>query len=211
MGKKIILEKGQKFNKLKVIGIDHTEEYKSPNGRNIKKKYYKCICECGNETVVYQGKLISGQTKSCGCLSKNHCMWNKRIYNTYRAMKKRCFLKKDKDYKNYGARGIKVCEEWKDNPKSFFDWAMSHGYRDDLTIERIDVNGNYCPENCKWITSSEQSNNRRNNIFIVVNGIKKNIKQWSEELKINSWILYQRRSRGVNIQEFIKKEIEKNG
>lgn len=211
MGKKIILSKGQRFNNLTIIGVDHTEEYRSPNGRNLKKKYYKCLCDCGKETIVYQGKIISGQTKSCGCISKKHGMWDTRLYNIWRGMIKRCCLKTNRDYYRYGERGISIFEEWKKDFKLFYEWSIQNGYKEGLTIDRINNDEGYFPQNCRWATQKEQANNKRTNVFVYIDGEKKTIKEWSEKIGVPPWRMYQRKSRGKNLVEYIKGVMKSNG
>lgn len=162
MGRKLDDLTGRKFNRLTVIEKAGNDKYGHPK--------WKCICDCGNETIVLASQLRTGNTKSCGCLVKEtnvklrttHGMKKSRIYRTWINMKVRCTYQKDKCYKDYGGRGITVCSEWMDSFQAFYDWAMKNGYNDDLTIDRKDVNGNYCPENCKWITMAEQQKNKRN-------------------------------------------------
>ena len=117
-----------------------------------------------------------------------------RIYNTYHSMKQRCYNSKNKNYYNYGGRGIKICEEWLNDFQAFYDWSMSHGYSDDLTIDRKDNDGDYCPENCRWSTHKQQSNNVRTNHLITYKGETLTLKQWSEVLNIN----YNTLSRRIN-------------
>lgn len=135
-------------------------------------KYTKCVCkcECGNIKTINATDLVRGRTKSCGCLQKEsaikthtkHGLRHTRIYKTWEDIKKRCLNSKTRSYKNYGGRGITVCDEWL-TFKPFYDWAMANGYNDTLTIDRINVDGNYEPNNCKWATMKEQQNNKRTN------------------------------------------------
>ena len=173
---------GKKYNKLLVI-----KEAFVKNG----KRYWECECDCGNKTYRTTSKLIRGEIKSCGCLkycNQNNLKHHKkgtRIYRIWSSMKQRCLNKNSKHYRNYGAREIKVCDEWKNDFMSFYNWAIANGYRDNLTIDRIDVNGNYEPSNCRWTTVKEQANNRRNNNLIEYDGEKHNLQEWIEILPIN--------------------------
>ena len=152
---------GREFGRLTVIQRSGSNK----DGRAT----WLCICECG-ETVVKTGKLLlNGHCRSCGCGEyenrvnnvTSHRLSNTRLYNIWKAMKQRCYYPKHKDYHNYGARGIVVCDEWRDDFKAFYDWALSHGYREDLTIDRIEVDGNYEPSNCRWATWRDQRLNQR--------------------------------------------------
>ena len=131
-----------------------------------KRRYgiYKCGF-CGNEFKALVQHINSGHSKSCGCYKsesrKTHGLGSTRLYNTWSKLKDRVFNLKSKDYYNYGGRGITICEEWKNDFKSFYDWAMLNGYSDELSIDRIDNDGNYCPENCRWTTRTVQNRNQR--------------------------------------------------
>lgn len=151
---------------------------------------WKCLCDCGNYTIVRGSNLKNGAVKSCGCLQKNppnitHRMTGTRIYRIWQLMKRRCNDPNNPAYKNYGGRGISVCKEWEKSFTAFYDWAINHGYTEELTIDRIDVNGNYCPDNCQWITLSEQAANRRMNLNIEYHGKTQNLKQWCDELHLD--------------------------
>lgn len=173
---------GKKYNKLTAIKYSY-----SKNG----KRYWECICDCGNIYYVAATKLKSGEIKSCGCIkycngiNSKHNKKGTRIYTIWSGMKRRCLKSTNKGYKNYGARGIKVCEEWKNDFLSFYNWAIENGYEQNLTLDRINVNGNYEPSNCRWVTWKIQQNNRRNNDIIEYNGKKHSLQEWSEILPIN--------------------------
>lgn len=128
-----------------------------------KHSYWLCVCDCGNETVVCGDSLKRGATRSCGCLnsevssksSMTHGMSNTRLYKSWLQMKYRCYNPNFNEFHRYGGRGIKVCDEWRDDFQSFYNWAILNGYSDDLTIDRIQTDGNYEPDNCQWLTRSD--------------------------------------------------------
>ena len=147
---------GKCFGRLTVISEDHSD------GKHV---YWNCKCSCGKSVVVSGDSLKRGLTKSCGCLNselvrlrrKTHGFSGERIYRVWQNMIYRCENKNYIEFARYGGRGITVCEEWRNNFQAFYDWATSNGYADNLTIDRIDVNGNYEPSNCQWLTRSENS------------------------------------------------------
>lgn len=141
---------------------------------------YKCLCDCGNITYVRGYHLCSGHTKSCGCLHRKHGKTNTRLYVTWDNMKARCYRKHNAYYKNYGGRGIAVCEEWKNDFKAFYEWSIANGYTDKLTLDRIDNNGNYEPSNCRWIDMKQQARNRRSNKIYTINGKTHCLAEWCE-------------------------------
>lgn len=160
-------------------------------GRLVTLRYlghckWECSCSCGKEVVVRSDHLRSGDTRSCGCLcreeqsvrARTHGQRNTRLYKTWQGMIFRCENPKAESYKHYGGRGIKVCEEWH-RFEDFFKWATSSGYSDELTIDRIDVNGNYEPGNCRWADTFTQCNNKRNTRYLTFNGQRKSVKEWS--------------------------------
>lgn len=183
---------GLTFGRLTVLGYSHIDT----------RGYvcWNCSCECGN-TVVVRGKhLTSGTTKSCGCLRseriraslQKHGLCDTRLHRIWRRMKERCFNPAHSSFHCYGGRGITVCEEWCRDFTTFYHWAMANGYRDDLTIDRIDVNGNYEPTNCRWATQREQSNNRRTNLFLTYNGKTQTLAEWCRETGLGRSTIYRR-------------------
>lgn len=137
-------------------------------------------------------------------MSKTHGLSTENWYQSYRSMMDRCYRKTAGNYKDYGAKGITVCDEWHD-PNSFKEWAMENGYREDLTLDRIDVNGNYEPYNCRWATRKEQANNRGNTVFVEVNGAMYTISELSEITGINRSTLNNRYFRGLRGEKLIMK------
>lgn len=184
MGKFVDLT-GQKFNLLTVVERAHNAK--------CGKTQWLCKCECGNQVIVMGHDLKNGNTKSCGCYKNKimsqgggnlrHGMCQTRLYAIWNGMKTRCYNQEHHSYKDYGAKGIKMCNEWL-SFEHFYQWAMTNGYSDNLTIERQNFEGNYEPSNCCWITLKEQANNRSSNHFITYNGKTQTVKQWAVEYNI---------------------------
>lgn len=161
---------GKRFGMLRIIEPIHKE---SKNGN--KQWYWRVLCDCGNESIVKPIEAIKGHTVSCGCYKRKRVPANKshgeshtRLHDIWCGINNRC-NPLHKNAKRYGKRGISVCEEWRDYQK-FADWALANGYKDGLTIERNDVDGDYCPENCKWIPLSEQARNRKTKFWVTYQG-----------------------------------------
>lgn len=154
---------------------------------------WNCECSCGARKKVYATHLTSGLSPSCGCLTRNvigtlnysHGKSKTRLYNIWCGIKGRCCNPNVSNFYLYGGRGITVCDEWNKSYESFEKWALENGYSDDLTIDRKDSNGNYCPENCRWSTPKEQSNNTRKTIFVEYDGKTFSVKGLSEYLNLN--------------------------
>lgn len=183
MGKIIDLT-GQRFGRLEVIGF---------HGLERRQAMWDCRCDCGNMCVKRGYLLRSGQTVSCGCILHDilierntvHGLSKHPVYNIWQHMKKRCYNKNCLDYKDYGGRGITVCDEWKDDFRSFYDWSMANGWEKGLYIDRINNDGNYEPSNCRWTTMTVQANNTRRIHAITYNGKTQSMMDWCEELDLD--------------------------
>lgn len=180
---------GKRFGRLVVLDYAGTNKH--------QKRCYKCKCDCGNVCVVCGCELRKGHTRSCGCLHKEkiakgnpkHNHNSSRLQPIWAEMKQRCCNPNNKSYTNYGGRGIKVCSEWLNDFNAFFNWAMANGYdkkanRSECTLDRIDNNGNYCPENCRWAKASVQSRNTRRTHNISMNGKTQCMMDWCIELNL---------------------------
>lgn len=192
---------GQRFGKLVVLDIVGQTQ-----GR---KTLWRCKCDCGTEVVVVKDSLKSGHTRSCGCLHSDivtkihtkHGHAGERVHDIWVGMKDRCNNPNRSSYKDYGGRGIFVCDEWADDFQKFYDWSLENGYADNLTIDRIDNDKGYYPENCRWATNKEQSNNRRTNRYITYNNVSRTISEWARLFDMSPGALRQRINRG-NMRDF---------
>lgn len=160
-----------------------------------------CQCDCGNTKELTYSDIMKSRTKSCGCVArelssmrhKRHGMTNTRIHHIWQSMLCRC----NKGRKNY--TDVAVCEEWK-SFETFYEWAMENGYRDDLSIDRIDPYGNYEPSNCRWATNKQQQNNKRNNSYFVIDGVRHTMREWADIYEIEYYLVKGRISRGYSIE-----------
>lgn len=193
---------GQRFGKLvagKFVGADKKQ-----------RALWLCRCDCGNEKVIQYGALQSKGTISCGCYrleafkqrATKHGKTNTRLFRIWDKMIERCEKPNSKHYKGYGSRGISVCKEWHEFI-TFYDWAMANGYSDKLSIDRINNDGNYEPSNCRWATNIQQSNNKRNNHYYIINGEKLTAPQIARKYNLNVATIKTRLNRGLTIDEAI--------
>nr|DAH72017.1 MAG TPA: PVL ORF-50-like family [Caudoviricetes sp.] len=186
---------GQTFGKLYVI--KRVENRKKKCGQ--QQVMYLCKCKCGNETIISYDNL-KRQTRSCGCLqteaisnmNKTHGLTKTRLHRIWCNMRNRCSNTNMKAYKDYGGRGIKVCEEWSNNFMNFYNWAIANGYKENLTIDRINNNGNYEPSNCRFSTAEQQAHNKRNSIMLSYKKETKHISVWAKEYNITRATLWKR-------------------
>lgn len=198
---------GQKFGRLTVI-----KQSESIQDGGRPRICWLCRCECGNEVIVRANKLKTKHTRSCGCLHKEitskihitkHQETKTRLYGIWSGMKQRCKNKKSKQYENYGKRGITVCEEW-EKYENFRDWAKNSGYKESLTLDRINVNLGYSPENCRWADWKTQERNKRTNRLLSLNGETHCVKEWEEILNLPRNTIYRRLKKGLSIEEALK-------
>lgn len=174
MGKLVDLT-GQRFGHWLVL-----EKAVKPGKLKDASAVWLCKCDCGNTRIVSGRNLRSGISKSCGCTIRKHGGNGTKLYLVWGDMKTRCNNPKSVPYKDYGARGITVCPEWRNSFENFRNWAFANGYQEGLTLDRIDNDGPYSPENCRWTTMKEQCNNRRSNHFLTYNGETHTLSQWAE-------------------------------
>lgn len=212
---------GQRFGRYTVI--KRAEDQISPSGKH--RVMWLCKCDCGNTNAVLSAALVSGHTVSCGCFKKDHdhtrCMTHgatlghkpTRLYKVWDGMKARCYNPHKAYYAIYGGRGISMCDEWHYSFEAFQKWAYENGYDDSLTIDRIDTDGDYCPENCRWATIKEQSNNKRNNVFISYKGETHTIAEWSEITGIPFHTIRRRYVDGWSVEDVLLKplKVDKGG
>jgi hypothetical protein len=185
---------GKQFTRLTVI-------------KKLEGSYYLCRCDCGKEKKVRRDKLTTENTRSCGCLYRDvmekHGLRQTRLYNIWCCMRGRCNNPNHRDYPNYGGRGITVCGEWKHFLK-FYDWAEANGYDDSLSLDRINNNAGYSPENCRWETDKVQNNNRRNNILCDILGEKLTLPEIANRYNLNYQTVKGRYRNGYRGLELIR-------
>lgn len=159
-----------------------------------------CLCDCGKECIVHGTSLKTGNTTSCGCYKTENAKKlysgvrqnDKHLYAVWNGIKQRCLNPKNKSYKNYGGRGIKMDDAWANSYESFYHWAIKSGYKKGLEIDRIDNDGNYCESNCRFVDREIQANNKRNIKLYTLNGISKSLPQWCREYNKDYYLVRQR-------------------
>lgn len=179
-----------------------------------KKAMWICRCDCGREAVVVGCNLRSGITTRCkSCASREiattHGYSRTRLHNIWANMKARCKNKRCPTFKHYGGRGISVCKEWMESFEAFRDWALRNGYSEGLEIDRINNDGNYCPENCRWATRKQQNRNTSQNRMITINGTTKNISEWAELSGVNYFTIRWRLRNGISGENLLTKPAPK--
>ncbi len=200
------LRKGMVFNNLKII-----------DSRPITKEglkgntyfYYLCECKlCGRQKYILKGNLIYLKQKSCGCLRHPYGYnTNKRLNKIYSHMKDRCYNSNNFSYYKYGAKGITICDEWLNDRTTFFNWALENGYKDNLSIDRIDGTKGYYPQNCRWATAKQQARNICTNRTLTINGQTKLLCEWAEEYKLNPSTIIGRIKKGYSGNDLIVKNL----
>lgn len=197
---------GKKFGRLTVIEADKYE----PSSHSTR---WRCRCDCGKEKHILASCLKAGTVTSCGCYSseqkskrsKTHGYGGKdRLYRIWSGMKSRCYSLSDRNYRRYGARGIEVCQEWQSDFMAFRTWAVANGYRDGLSIDRIDNDGMYSPDNCRWADRKLQNNNRRTNVYITYKGETHTASQWAGITGIKESTLVMRKRNGWSDSECLE-------
>lgn len=191
---------GERFGRLTVMNRD-AENTKHGRARWV------CKCDCGNIITTSGNCLLKGHTKSCGCAVRDnkplykHGLSKTRLHYIWRAMKDRCYNPNNTHYSVYGARGIVLCKEWENNFMAFYSWSIENGYKDGLSIDRIDNEKGYYPDNCRWATLIEQANNKRENKIIEFNGETKTLAQWCRELGLNYHSVQSRLCKGWSAEK----------
>ena len=192
---------GQRFGKLVVVKHDDSSTTRHPK--------WICQCDCGNTKSIHAPALISGLTRSCGCLRRETLDSKTRLHHIWKQMRHRALKHTSKSEYHFD-RGITMCDEWANDFKTFKEWSLANGYDDSLSIDRIDNDKGYSPYNCRWTTAKVQANNRRNNVYITINNETLSLSLWCDKLGINrkSASAY-RRQHGISYEETIKHYINK--
>ena len=215
MAKRIDLT-GQKFGRL------YVEKYAGYN--KFKYAVWQCKCDCGNTVVVPGKALRTGNTKSCGCYSREksterivslnttHGKTDSRIFRIWSGTRTRCYNKNAINYEDYGGRGIAVCEEWRHDFTSFLKWAEENGYKENLTLDRKDNSKGYSPDNCRWATIKEQQNNKRSNRLVAFNGETHTVTEWAEKIGVHKdTLLLRLKNPNYTLERALTEPLNKRG
>ena len=206
---KLIDLSGQRFGRWTVL-----KRCDAPEGNN--RVYWMCECDCGNTRAVSGSMLKAGRTNSCGCLNRDkviernatqhaiHRMTDTKLYKTWTGIKNRCYNQKSSHYLNYGKRGISMCEEWRNSFVAFHRWCCDNGYRAGLSIDRINNDGNYEPDNCRWATRDVQANNRRSVVYIEHANTTMSMSEWARSKKMSVQLLRYRLKAGWPIEKALE-------
>lgn len=199
---------GQKYGKLLVIERVNRPKHIKTNGA-----WWLCKCDCGNETTVLTSRLNIGKTKSCGCWHteriKKHGKSYTRIYKVWTGIKDRTNPNNIGCRNNYRKLGVDMCEEWRNSFETFYEWSMANGYKDNLTIDRINNDGNYEPSNCRWATATQQAKNRSTNVLLTYNGETYTMSEWADQQKIPRDTLRKRITCGWSIEKALTTPVKK--
>ncbi|MBQ2263240.1 MAG: hypothetical protein II336_18000 [Loktanella sp.] len=194
---------GMKFGRLTVV-----EKAKRPAHVKSQMAYWRCVCECGGEAIHTKGNLAKGSVKSCGCLRREvagrepiHGLWEALSYRKWVAMISRCYHPSQQSYPIYGGRGISVCEEWRNDPAAFDAWATANGLSEGLHLDRIDTDGDYSPENCRFVTPKQNANNRRSNRIVMVQGSEMTLAAAAARFGVKASVAAKRIKRGWTEEE----------
>lgn len=183
---------------------------------NRDERYYLYKCDCGNVKSIIAYNVQRGATVSCGCYVRTtipahfiHGLSHTRIDHIYKTMIARCYKDRpsNKSYQQYGAKGVTVCDEWRQNKIAFFEWAFTHGYKEDLTLDRIDPDKGYSPDNCRWADYITQNNHRKSNRFVEVDGVSHTIAEWSRISGIKQGTIWYRLSHGWSPKDAVFKPL----
>ncbi len=191
---------GRRYGRLVVIG-------RSKERGNCNQVRWDCICDCGNTHSASTQSLSGGHTKSCGCFNRERhtkhgeSRSDNKLYRAWSRIRERCNSPSYYHFKDYGGRGIKVCDEWEESYQAFRDWAVANGYKEGLSIDRIDVNGNYEPSNCRWVTLAEQQRNKRTTKYITYMGETKSVPEWCDIYNLDQGNVRRRLLNGWNPEE----------
>lgn len=190
---------GVKYNNITVISYYG----KKPNAN---RHFWNARCDCGEKMIITATKIRKNQPKSCSACrkpNKTHGKTNTRLFYIWQSMKGRCYNENNQDYYNYGARNIKVCDEWLNDFMGFYNWSINNGYNSNLSIDRIDNDKGYCPSNCRWATDIEQANNKKNNIIIEYKGVRDTLPNWARKMGISAGTLQSRYYNNWSVEDML--------